>query len=100
MFKAGLPLEVQRLFDAGYTPDDPGLRAIGYKEFFVDDFNGKYRLSRDLSGVEALIAQNSRHYAKRQITFFASIPGVKWIDAGAGEDHAAAEIRRELEGQL
>ena len=83
MFRAGLPDEVSRLFEAGYTPADPGLRAIGYREFFVqDDCNGSWRLSEDLAAVEALVAQNSRRYAKRQITFFSSLPGVEWIDCG------------------
>ena len=81
MFRAGLPGEVKRLFEAGYTPADPGLRAIGYREFFVQDDAG-WRLSEDLAAVEALIAQNSRRYAKRQITFFASLPGVEWIECG------------------
>ena len=76
MFAQGLPEEVERLCAAGFTPDDPGLRAIGYKEFFVKDENGFY-ISKDLAGVQALIAQNSRHYAKRQITFFASLKGSK-----------------------
>ncbi|AEF82715.1 tRNA (adenosine(37)-N6)-dimethylallyltransferase MiaA [Leadbettera azotonutricia] len=98
MFKAGLPTEAQRLFDAGYTPADPGLKAIGYKEFFIDEPDGAYRISRDIPGVEAFVAQNSRHYAKRQITFFASIPGVRWIDIGVGENQAADAIKRELEG--
>jgi tRNA dimethylallyltransferase len=85
MFRAGLPAEVRRLYEAGFTPEDPGLRAIGYREFFVRDTNSSegseaWRLSEDLAGLEALIAQNSRRYAKRQITFFASIPEVKWID--------------------
>jgi tRNA dimethylallyltransferase len=94
MFKAGLPLEVQWLFEAGYTPRDPGLKAIGYKEFFIDEPGGAYRLSRDLPGVEALIAQNSRHYAKRQITFFGSIPGARWVDIGDDEEQAAGEIKK------
>jgi tRNA dimethylallyltransferase len=74
MFSQGLPDEVRKLYDAGYTPRDPGLRAIGYREFFVEDEgeNGAYRLSQDLSGVQSLVAQNSRRYAKRQVTFFAS----------------------------
>jgi tRNA dimethylallyltransferase len=80
MFKAGLPAEVRRLYETGFTPENPGLRAIGYREFFVRDPGGAWRLSGDLAGLEALVAQNSRRYAKRQITFFASIPGVKWID--------------------
>jgi len=104
MFRAGLPDEVKRLFEAGYTPADPGLRAIGYREFFVpvngvDDANkvgeepGTWRLSEDLAGVEALVAQNSRRYAKRQVTFFASLPGVKWVDCGKDD---AAEINKIL----
>jgi len=95
MFRAGLADEVKRLHEAGYTPSDPGLRAIGYREFFVEDA-GIWRLSEDLAGVEALVAQNSRRYAKRQITFFASLPGVKWIDCGEGKD-PALEISGALE---
>jgi tRNA A37 N6-isopentenylltransferase MiaA len=77
MFARGLPDEVRNLHEAGYTPRDPGLRAIGYREFFVEDESssekGAYRLSQDLDGVQALVAQNSRRYAKRQVTFFASM---------------------------
>ena len=98
MFRAGLADEARRLYEAGYTPVDPGLRAIGYREFFVKDpdvreGDAAWRLSEDLAGVEALVAQNSRRYAKRQITFFASIPGVTWVDCG--EDIAG--IHRLLE---
>jgi tRNA dimethylallyltransferase len=81
MFRSGLYEEVQKLFEAGYSPKDPGLRAIGYKEFFEAGGAGDYRLSADLAGVEPLVARNSRRYAKRQITYFASIPGVIWISA-------------------
>ena len=92
MFRDGLAEEVRRLFEAGYTPEDPGLRAIGYREFFVEEAvsgegGNSWRISQDLAGVEALIAQNSRHYAKRQITFFASLPDVNWIDCDGGEVH-------------
>jgi tRNA dimethylallyltransferase len=105
MFSRGLAAEVRRLFEAGYTPRDPGMRAIGYREFFVPDLAGGgeaadlWRLSADLAGVEALTAQNSRRYAKRQITFFASIPGTRWIEAGGGEAETAGRIQRELEAQ-
>jgi tRNA dimethylallyltransferase len=81
MFSQGLPDEVRGLYDKGYTPRDPGLRAIGYREFFVEDEPCHYRLSQDTAGVQALIAQNSRRYAKRQITFFASLPGAQWLEA-------------------
>lgn len=101
MFQQGLPGEVSKLYEAGYTPADPGLRAIGYREFFVEELgeNGgvsKYRLSQDIAGVQALVAQNSRRYAKRQITFFSGIPGVKWIEAGGDENDAAGKIAGEM----
>ena len=98
MFRLGLPEEVRSLFKAGFTPDDPGMKAIGYREFFVesDEEPGTWRLSQDLEGVRALIAQNSRRYAKRQITFFASLPDVKWIDIGGDDTEAVEQIKREL----
>ena len=92
MFAAGLPAEVRALFQAGYTPNDPGMRAIGYREFFVQDAGGTWHLSQDLDGVQALIAQNSRRYAKRQITFFASLPNVNWIECGGDDTKTAMQI--------
>jgi tRNA dimethylallyltransferase len=89
MFRAGLPEEVARLAALGYGPQDPGLKAIGYREFFVEEAPGLSRVVDDRAGVETLAARNSRRYAKRQVTFFASIPGVHWIKLpGSGEDPA------------
>jgi tRNA dimethylallyltransferase len=98
MFRAGLAEEVRRLHDAGVSPDDPGFKAIGYREFFVGGGENR-RLSEDLAGVEALVAQNTRHYVKRQMTFFASIPGVKWITVREGEN-PLDRIKRELEREI
>ncbi|MDR2952552.1 MAG: tRNA (adenosine(37)-N6)-dimethylallyltransferase MiaA, partial [Treponema sp.] len=101
MFRQGLAEEVRALFEAGYTPDAPGLRAIGYREFFYredDDARGEWKLAGNLDGVEELVAMNSRRYAKRQITFFASIPGVKWI--GIGRNESEAETARRVMGEL
>jgi tRNA dimethylallyltransferase len=97
MFAQGLPDEVRRLCGMGYTPRDPGLRAIGYREFFVQDELGLYHLSRDIPGVQALVAQNSRRYAKRQITFFASLSGVQWLEAGDDDTETAERLRKEWE---
>jgi tRNA dimethylallyltransferase len=94
MFRGGLPEEVEGLWKKGYTPLDPGLRAIGYREFFIEDPPGTFRLSADFASVEALAAQNSRRYAKRQICYFAPVPGVKRVAAGAD---SVSRIRKELE---
>jgi tRNA dimethylallyltransferase len=92
MFRSGLADEVKALVDRGYGPEDPGLRAIGYREFFIPAASGEggdsppFQLAADLGAVETLTARNSRRYAKRQICYFASIPRVRWIDLGTGED--------------
>ena len=95
MFEQGLALEVQSLYEKGYTPNDPGLHAIGYREFFIEDIEnpGSWKMSHDTSGVKALIAQNSRRYAKRQITFFKGIPNVNWIECTNNEAQTAKKIK-------
>jgi tRNA dimethylallyltransferase len=102
MFRVGLANEVQRLFEAGYTPKDPGLRAIGYHEFFEEDAAGNFALKTNLDEVEALVARNSRHYAKRQITYFASLanndgPPIHWVSAA---DAPVERIRMDMEKLL
>ena len=89
MFQEGLVEEVKRLWEAGCGPADPGMRAIGYREFFVEPEPGVFSISSDIQGVAALMARNSRRYAKRQFTYFASLPGAKWIKT-------VLDIRREL----
>jgi tRNA dimethylallyltransferase len=96
MFREGLPAEVRGLYEAGYTPLSPGLRAIGYREFFVEDEPGAYRITTDLAGVEILVARNSRRYAKRQTTFFASIPGVSWITPADNETKTVEQLETTL----
>jgi tRNA dimethylallyltransferase len=93
MFRQGLPDEVRRLHEAGYGPGDPGMRAIGYREFFIEETPGQWRIDTDLAKVQDLVARNSRRYAKRQITFFASIPNVTWISA---RGDPAEEIRQQM----
>ncbi len=90
MFAQGLVGELVSLLERGYTAADPGMQGIGYHEFF------RMRLGcLSLAGVRDLIGQNTRRYAKRQLTFFRSIPGVHWFHPDQGE-----EIRRLIEGFL
>jgi tRNA dimethylallyltransferase len=100
MFRAGLPAELARLTGQGYGPGDPGLRAIGYREFFLEEGPGNYRPAEDLAAVEALVAQNSRRYAKRQITYFASIPGTHRIELSSRHPDPSEEIRTLVENFL
>lgn len=74
MVNEGLVEEFCRLEKAGYTKDDSGMQAIGYREFFMAREEGK---DNDIQRITELIQRDSRHYAKRQITFFASMKNVE-----------------------
>ena len=80
MFVAGLSREVAGLLARGYGAGDPGLHGIGYREFFL-----MQRGCWTLSDLREAIQRNSRRYAKRQITFFKSLPSVQWLPAGEPE---------------
>ena len=75
MFHQGLPEEVSHLIAEGFGETAPGMRGIGYREFFIQRYNGCIRIK----DVRNMIQQDSRRYAKRQITFFKTIPGVRWV---------------------
>lgn len=77
MFEEGLPEEVAALKKNGARREHPGMKAIGYREWFGEP--GKP--VPDSAAVKELIARNTRRYAKRQITFFSSLPDVHWFDA-------------------
>ena len=52
------------------------LQTVGYKELF-GYLDGEYDLQRAIE----LIRQNTRHYAKRQMTWFRRDKDIHWIDA-------------------
>jgi tRNA dimethylallyltransferase len=85
MFDEGLADEVSRLIGMGYRENAPGMRGIGYGEFLAMRRDGCLRLK----DVKDLIKRNSRRYAKRQMTFFKTLPGVVWV-----HPDAAGEIVR------
>jgi tRNA dimethylallyltransferase len=74
MVEAGLEDEVRGLTE---YRDLNALKTVGYREFF-DYFDGK--ISRE-KAIE-LIKRNSRHYARRQVTWFNRTPGLKWFNPG------------------
>ena len=53
----------------------PALNTVGYKELF-GYLDGAY----DLPEAVRLIKRNTRHYAKKQLTWWARDPSIRWID--------------------
>jgi tRNA dimethylallyltransferase len=74
MFKDGLVDEVSRLLAAGYSPELKPLSAIGYRET-IEFLQHRCSLDEAIR----LIKQNTRHYAKRQLTWFRREPEMLWI---------------------
>lgn len=70
MIENGLIEEVKGLIDSGIDKNCQCMQGIGYKETYDAILNNDY------SGLSELIKLNSRHYAKRQITFFKRLNGL------------------------
>ena len=71
----GLLKEIQELIQKGYS--QTAAQAIGYKEFF-DYLQGNGTLADAISRVQ----QESRRYAKRQLTWFRRMSYLEWIEIG------------------
>ncbi|MDU2116525.1 MAG: tRNA (adenosine(37)-N6)-dimethylallyltransferase MiaA [Veillonella sp.] len=96
MFDVGLIEEVEQLIKSGVNPDCQAFKGIGYKEV-VDYINGNIILDE----CRDLIKKNTRHFAKRQITWYKRMPYIEWIhiDSNTSKDFifnkAMDLIRRE-----
>ena len=77
MMEDGLEDEVRRLKEAGMTQDMVSMKGLGYAEL-LHYLNGDYPLEEAVR----LIKRNTRHFAKRQITWFKREKEVTWIDRG------------------
>lgn len=75
MFEEGLLKEVRRFYDKNIESKALST-AIGYKELYAY-FKGEI----DLEEAKELIKKNSRHYAKRQYTWFNNQMDIKWFNA-------------------
>lgn len=81
MLRDGLEEEVKRLKAQGLSPEMTSMKGLGYAEML------RY-LSGEIPYEEAvrLIKRNTRHFAKRQITWFKREKEVTWIDRGLYEE--------------
>ena len=76
MFAAGLADETAALLARGISRDAPAMKGIGYKE------TAAY-LAGEMSALEAVAAIQTatRHFAKRQMTWYRRMPYIHWYDA-------------------
>lgn len=74
MVEKGLVEEVRELIARGYLSGMNALNTVGYKEAF-DFIEGKLTKEE----MVRLIKQNTRHFAKRQLTWFRADKRIRWI---------------------
>ncbi|NDO46038.1 tRNA (adenosine(37)-N6)-dimethylallyltransferase MiaA [Clostridium sp. MD294] len=75
MIEKGLLKEVEQLLKSGYTKDFVSMQAIGYKEL-IPYFSQQISLEQAIYDLK----KNTRHFAKRQLTWFKRQTNGYWID--------------------
>ena len=94
MIEEGLVEEVRRLKECGYKKDMVSMQGLGYKEI-LDYLDGIYSLDEAIE----IIKRDTRHFAKRQLTWFRRERNVEWIDKREfhyNEERILAELLRIL----
>ncbi len=74
MLEDGLIAEIEGLLRQGIPEKCTAMQAIGYKEF-IDALQGRCSIAE----ATALVQQSSRHYAKRQLTWFRRNQNIHWL---------------------
>ncbi|MBO7289540.1 MAG: tRNA (adenosine(37)-N6)-dimethylallyltransferase MiaA, partial [Clostridia bacterium] len=86
MMEEGLLDEVFSLWNKGCTRNMTSMQALGYKEL-IHYIEGRCTLSEAIR----ILKRDSRHYAKRQLTWFGRNKDIKWINLSeikSGKDAA------------
>jgi tRNA dimethylallyltransferase len=78
MIENGLAKEVMKLLQAGISPECQSMQGIGYKEM-VACLKGEINLSTAAENIK----KATRHFAKRQLTWYRKMPYTVWYDVQA-----------------
>lgn len=80
MLDMGLLDEIRQLLASGVPEKATSMQAIGYKEF-VEALHGQCTVEE----ATAQVQQSSRHYAKRQLTWFRRNKSIHWLRRSPGQ---------------
>ncbi|MFC5603144.1 tRNA (adenosine(37)-N6)-dimethylallyltransferase MiaA [Sporosarcina koreensis] len=92
MMEDGLLEEARSLWERGVR-NVQSVQAIGYKELY-QHFEGQLSLDEAVD----LIKKHTRHYAKRQMTYFRNKVKISWFDATSDKEKIIDEILTILKG--
>ena len=93
----GLVDEVKELMAMGLTSDDISMKGIGYKEI-IAFLNNEY----DLETAVDTVKKNTRHYAKKQLTWYRRYDRINWLNISEfnSDEEAIEELISWLEKRL
>ena len=96
MIGAGWIDEVQQLLQDGVLPEAQAMKAIGYKELVLY-LDGQL----SLEAASELIKKRTRHFAKRQMTWFKRMPYIRWYekDDFVTEVELASAVIQDIENE-
>jgi tRNA dimethylallyltransferase len=86
--EAGLLEETRGLLAQGYDETLGSMKALGYRQM-IGYVKGRYAWEEALRRLQ----RDTRHFAKRQLTWFRSDPNVKWLTVEEGESVASVAER-------
>ena len=78
MVEQGLQQEIINLLESGVAPDVQAMKGIGYKELLPVLTGNDVDMDTGMQQAVAKIQQNSRHFAKRQLTWYRRMPYIHW----------------------
>jgi tRNA dimethylallyltransferase len=88
MLEKGFLQEVEKLMEMGYGPELKPMQSLGYRQMVQF-------LSKEIKWDEAVeqMKRDTRHYAKRQLTWFKADPEVQWWDESTDRQKIFLEIK-------
>ena len=84
----GLGEETRRLLGQGYSRDLGSMKGLGYRQMSAY-FEGECPYEEAVRRLK----RDTRHFAKRQLTWFRKEPGIRWLSLGERESPAEAAGR-------
>jgi tRNA dimethylallyltransferase len=93
MLELGLLTEVRELLSRGYSPHLKSMQALGYRHMVQHLINGM-----KIAEAVRTMKRDTRHYAKRQMTWFGGDQEIKWFHPQETEE--IARLAREFMGYL
>lgn len=92
MITQGLVDEVKGLREQGYHRDLNSMHTVGYREIFAY-LEGECELEEAIR----LVKKNTKHYAKRQLTWFGKDNRIEWLNLGRGTEKVVRFLLERIE---